>query len=125
MRSAIRDALGSPSAWLVAGAGFLARGGILVFALPVLSLPTPVGVTLLVPPLSVTTSGISSVFVPQLIAAGAAVLAVVAIALLLGALSDAVSYRLMADRSAAARDRSGTAGYPAMDTDAARPGGIW
>ena len=123
MRSAIRDALGSPSVWVVAAAGFLARGGILIFALPVLSLPTPVGVTLLVPPLSVTTSGISSVFVPQLIAAGAAVLVVVAIALLLGALSDAVSFQLMADRSAAARDRSGMSGYQAMGADGARRGG--
>jgi hypothetical protein len=122
VRAAIRDALGAPSAWLVAGAGFLARGGILVFALPVLSLPTPVGVTLLVPPLSVTTSGISSVFVPQLIAIGAAVVVVVVIALLLGALSDAVSYRLMADRSAAGRARSGMSGDPAGDARAARPG---
>jgi hypothetical protein len=122
VRSAIRDALGSPSWWLVAAAGFLARGGILILALPVLSLPTPVGVTLLVPPLSVTTSGVSSAFVPQLIALGAAILVVVVIALLLGALSDAVSFRMMADRSEAARVRSATCGHPAADTDAARPG---
>ena len=122
MSSALRDVLGSPSAWLVGAAGFLARGGILIFALPVLSLPTPVGVTLLVPPLSVTTSGISSVFVPQLIALGAAILVVVVMALVLGALADAVSFRMMAGRSAAARARSATPGYPAADTDAARPG---
>ncbi len=121
MRSAIRDTLESPSAWAVAAAGFLVRGGILVFALPVLSLPTPVGVTLLVPPLSVTTSGISSVFVPQLLALGAATLVVVVVALVLGALSDAVSFRMMVDRSTAARVRSGTSGEPAAGADA-QPG---
>ncbi len=122
MRSAIRDALGSPSAWIVAAAGFLARGGILIFALPVLSLPTPVGVTLLIPPLSVTTSGVSSVFVPQLVALGAAILLVAVIALLLGALADAVSFRLMVDRSDAALVRSGTPATPTADPDTARPG---
>ena len=80
MRTAIRDTLGSPSAWAVAAAGFMVRGGILVLAVPVLSLPTPVGVTLLVPPLSVTTSGISSVYVPQLLALGTGALVVVAVA---------------------------------------------
>jgi hypothetical protein len=82
----------SPSTWLVGAAGFLARGGILVLALPILSLPTPVGVTLLIPPLSVTTSGVSSVFVPELVALGLALAGIVVVALLLGALADAVAY---------------------------------
>ncbi len=112
MMSAIRGVLASPSTWAVGAAGFLARGGVLVFALPILSLPTPVGVTLLVPPLSVTTSGISSGFVPELLAVGAAVTVLVAVGLLLGALSDTVEYErlvgLAAPRPAAPHPRGGT-----------------
>jgi hypothetical protein len=97
MSPAARGVLSSPVMWVVGAAGFLARGGILVLALPILSLPTPVGVTLLVPPLSVTTSGISSVFLPELLAAGAVTLLVVALGLLVGALADAVVYRQLVD----------------------------
>ena len=93
MSPAARGVLSSPVTWVVGAAGFLARGGILVLALPILSLPTPVGVTLLVPPLSVTTSGISSVFLPELLVAGTAAALVVAVGLLLGALADAVVYQ--------------------------------
>ena len=96
MSPAARGLLSSPVMWVVGAAGFLARGGILVLALPILSLPTPVGVTLLVPPLSVTTSGISSAFLPELLAAGAFTVLVVALGLLLGALADAVVYQQLA-----------------------------
>ncbi len=96
MSHAARGLLSSPVMWLVGAAGFLARGGILVLALPILSLPTPVGVTLLVPPLSVTTSGISSAFVPELLAAGAFTVVAVALGLLLGVLADAVVYQQLA-----------------------------
>jgi hypothetical protein len=37
--------LGRPILWLVALAGFLARGGILLFALPIVVLPTPTGLS--------------------------------------------------------------------------------
>ena len=108
MSPAARGLLSSPVMWVVGAAGFLARGGILVLALPILSLPTPVGVTLLVPPLSVTTSGISSAFVPELLAAGAFSVLVVALGLLLGALADAVVYQQLAGlartHAVAARD---------------------
>ena len=108
MSPAARGLLSSPVMWVVGAAGFLARGGILVLALPILSLPTPVGVTLLVPPLSVTTSGISSAFVPELLATGAFTVLVVALGLLLGALADAVAYQQLAGlaraHAVAARD---------------------
>jgi hypothetical protein len=96
----LRDVLTSPAAWIVGAAGFLARGGALILALPILSLPTPVGVTLLVPPLSVTTSGVSSVLAPQLIAAGALVAVLVILALFLGALTDLAAYGRIAVRGA-------------------------
>ena len=130
MSPAARGVLSSPVMWVVGAAGFLARGGILVLALPILSLPTPVGVTLLVPPLSVTTSGISSVFLPELLAAGAVTVLVVALGLLLGALADAVVYQQLvglarahatAAHDTAARD---TAARDTAAHDTAAPGSI-
>lgn len=102
MTGVLRDVLISPAAWIVGAAGFLARGGALILALPILSLPTPVGVTLLVPPLSVTTSGVSSVFALQLIAVGAVVAVLVVAALFLGALADLTAYGRIAVRGAPA-----------------------
>jgi len=104
VRAAVRDVAASPSTWLVAAAGFLARGGILVLAVPVLSLPTPVGVTLLVPPLSVTTSGVAAAFVPQLVVAGAALVVAAAAALVLGALADAVCWQRIGPLAGSAAD---------------------
>jgi len=53
-RTALRRAFASPSGWGNGVAGFLARGGILLFALPIWVLPTPVGVSLLLGPVDVT-----------------------------------------------------------------------
>ena len=93
---AVRATLSSPSAWIVGAAGFLARGGLLVLALPILSLPTPVGVTLLVPPLGVTTSGVSPAFASELLAAGGVVVVLVLVALLVAALGEDAGYRQVA-----------------------------
>ncbi len=130
MIPAVRGVLSSPLTWVVAAAGFLARGGILVLALPILSLPTPVGVTLLVPPLSVTTSGISSVFLPELFAAGAAATVLVVVGLLLGALADAVVYQRLVDLTAsraadgrAAALGAAASGPPALSPPVPRPRG--
>jgi hypothetical protein len=87
-----RGLLGSPTAWLAGSAGFLARGGVLVLALPVLTLPTPVGVSLLVPPLAVTTSGVSSVLAPELIAAGLVLVVFIGLMLVLAALAEAIQF---------------------------------
>jgi hypothetical protein len=87
-----RGLLGSPTAWLAGSAGFLARGGVLVLALPALTLPTPVGVSLLVPPLAVTTSGISSVLAPELIAAGLGLVVFIGLMLVLAALAEAIQF---------------------------------
>ncbi|MGC8634389.1 MAG: hypothetical protein ACP5VP_06955 [Candidatus Limnocylindrales bacterium] len=88
----VRGLLGSPIAWLAGSAGFLARGGVLVLALPILTLPTPVGVSLLVPPLAVTTSGISSVLVPELIAAGLVLAICIVLSLVVAALAETIQY---------------------------------
>ncbi len=98
--AAVRAMLSSPSAWTVGAAGFLARGGLLVLALPILSLPTPVGVTLLVPPLGVTTSGLSPAFASELLAAGGAIVVYLLVALLVAALGEDASYRRVVDGAA-------------------------
>lgn len=92
MKGMLRETVTSPGAWIAGAAGFLARGGVLILALPILSLPTPVGVTLLIPPVSVTTSGISSSLVPELVAVAAVALLAVVAALVLGAVADALAY---------------------------------
>lgn len=48
-----------PSLWIVALCGFLVRGGIVLFALPVLRLPSTVGMATLVGPTSVTAAGLT------------------------------------------------------------------
>ena len=53
-RTALRREFASPSGWGNGVAGFLARGGIFLFALPIWVLPTPVGVSLLLGPVDVT-----------------------------------------------------------------------
>ena len=92
MTSALRAIVISPSAWVLGAAGFLARGGILLFVLPIWSIPTPVGVTLLVPPLAVDTTGVSPDFLRQLVALGALLVVLAAVALVTGALADALAY---------------------------------
>lgn len=52
--TALQHAFTSPSWWANGVAGFLARGGIILFALPIWSLPTPVGVSLLLGQVDVT-----------------------------------------------------------------------
>ncbi len=45
LRSSLLATLAHPIAWPVALAGFLVRGGIVVFLLPIVALPSPVGVS--------------------------------------------------------------------------------
>lgn len=96
--TAVLEVIASPWSWVVGVAGFLARGGALVFLLPIAPLPTPVGVTLLLPPVSIDTSGASPALVRELLVVGA-VLAVVAVAsLVLAALADIAAFLWIAAR---------------------------
>ncbi len=54
---AARVALASPGLWAVALAGFLARGGILLFLLPILLPPSLVGLATFIGPASITPDG--------------------------------------------------------------------
>ena len=56
-----------PSLWIVALCGFLARGGIVLLALPMLPLPSTVGLATLVGPTSVTAAGLTPDSVVRLV----------------------------------------------------------
>jgi hypothetical protein len=56
-----------PSLWIVALCGFLARGGIVMLALPIAPLPSTVGLATLVGPTSVTAAGLTADSVMRLV----------------------------------------------------------
>jgi hypothetical protein len=82
---ALEIALADPGAWLVAAAGFLARGGVLLFVAVVVELPSPITVTLIFGLDAVTGTGqpsdrfIGAVLVVGVVALGA-ILAMVLVA---------------------------------------------
>lgn len=56
-----------PSLWIVALCGFLARGGIVLLALPIVPLPSTVGLATFVGPTSVTAAGLTAESVIRLV----------------------------------------------------------
>jgi hypothetical protein len=68
---ALAATLSTPQGWLVGAAGFLVRGGILAFAVPVWALPSPVGVSILLGPFAIDASGFTQEFLARLIALAA------------------------------------------------------
>jgi hypothetical protein len=77
---ASRMAWGRPALWPFALVAFLARGGILVLAFPIVVLPTLIGISNLVGPASVTAGGPA----PRLVAVVAAGIAVGGLAAIIG-----------------------------------------
>jgi hypothetical protein len=59
-----------PSLWIVALCGFLARGGIILLALPITPLPSTVGLATFVGPTSVTAAGLTPDGVARLVLVG-------------------------------------------------------
>jgi hypothetical protein len=86
----LRRALSQPASWANGIAGFLARGGLLVFALPVWVLPTPVEVSLLLGPVDVTGPPLNVGLVAAVAVAVGVALLVMAIT---AAASDLAAYR--------------------------------
>lgn len=78
--SSLLATLSHPSAWPVALAGFLVRGGIVVFLVPIIVLPSPVGLSDLIAP---TIASIALGGVPPQLVALAGALGALAVALLL------------------------------------------
>jgi hypothetical protein len=85
------ETLRSPRWWAIGLAGFLARGGIVVFGLPVVVLPSVVGLTTFIGPNSITAAGIA----PRLVALLALTVALVAGWVVLGTLVAAAVDRVL------------------------------
>ncbi len=68
------EVLHAPRLWAIALAGFLASGGIVLFALPIMVLPSVVGMSTFIGPNAVTAAGPSAHFV-ELVAVSVVVLA--------------------------------------------------
>lgn len=92
-RAAARLVLGRPRWWTLALAGFLARGGIVAFALTILSLPSVVGLTTFVGPTAVTAAGLSPRFVGLLAAAAGIALVGLLVGLVVGSVVDVALIR--------------------------------
>jgi hypothetical protein len=115
LTTAALDALGAPRLWAIGLAGFLARGGIVLFALPLIVLPSVVGLTTFVGPNSVTAAGLA----PRLVVLIALTAGTVAVAVFLGTLVGAATERVLVRTMVAgpsmdaARGRT-AAGAPAL-----------
>lgn len=77
-----------PALWIVALCGFLARGGIVVLVLPMIPLPSTVGMATFVGPTSVTAAGLTPDSVARIGLLAAAVVAWILVGNVVGALTD-------------------------------------
>jgi hypothetical protein len=77
-----------PATWALGLAGFLARGGILLLLVPIVPLPSPVGLANIVGPTAATPSGPSPEAAGMLAVGGAVLLAWLVLGNAVGALSD-------------------------------------
>jgi hypothetical protein len=96
---ALLGVLERPAAWWLALAGFLARGGLLLVAAPILVIHTPAGVQTELSPLLVPflLTNESASFVAFAVAASAGAALALLVGTLVGAWSETVLVRLMAD----------------------------
>jgi hypothetical protein len=81
---ALEAAVSDPGAWPIGILGFLVRGGVVVLALPILTLPSPVGVGTILGPAVISTGRIEGPLRDLLIVATTAFAVIVAMAVLLG-----------------------------------------
>ena len=64
---ALSATLGEPVSWLVGAAGFLARGGIVLLLVPIVTLPSPVGISTFIGADALTPFGLSERFLGSLL----------------------------------------------------------
>ncbi|MHB8674335.1 MAG: hypothetical protein ACYDAK_11755 [Candidatus Limnocylindrales bacterium] len=93
VRAAVRRTLEDPGLWPIALAGFLVRGGIGVVLLPLIPLPSAVGLANLVGPTAVTAAGPTSSTILALGAVAAVALGAVLLGVALGAIMEATLVR--------------------------------
>ena len=103
LRRAALVALGVPRDWPVGLAGFLARGGIVPFALPILVLPSVVGLTTFVEPTSISAAGLS----PRLIVLIGVSVGLLSVWLVLGSLVGVACERVLVGAVLPTDDRLG------------------
>jgi hypothetical protein len=87
---ALEAAVSDVGAWPIGILGFLVRGGVVVLALPILTLPSPVGVGTILGPAVVSTGRIEGPLRDLLIVATTAFAVIVAIAVLLAAVAQSL-----------------------------------
>lgn len=80
--------LATPRWWALGLAGFLARGGIVLYVLPILVVPSLVGIATFVGPNAITTSGLSPRFEQVAALTAASTLAALAVGAVVGAAVD-------------------------------------
>lgn len=103
------DALSAPRLWAIGLAGFLARGGIVLFALPVVVLPSVVGLSTFIGPNSVTAAGLAPRVIALIAVSAAAVTAAVFLGTLVGALTERALVQAIVDGRAGDAGRRGPA----------------
>ncbi|HEY8198313.1 MAG TPA: hypothetical protein VIF44_00965 [Candidatus Limnocylindrales bacterium] len=91
--AALEAAVSDPGAWPIGILGFLVRGGVVVLALPILTLPSPVGVGTILGPAVVSTGRIEGPLRDLLIVATTAFAVIVAIAVLLAAVDQSLLHQ--------------------------------
>jgi hypothetical protein len=112
--------LGRPTWWLLALAGFLARGGIVLAILPIVSLPSPLGLSNLVAPV-ILPLALGRVDVTVVVAIGAVAAGLIGWLLVGGLVGAATDLALIRDGVAAAGDE-GLTGLPEGDLEGGRAG---
>jgi hypothetical protein len=105
--AALLAVLGRPAWWLLGLAGFLARGGILLFVLAIVTLPSPLAISNVVAPLltPIVFGGVTATLAAVIAAGIGSVVAFVLLGALIGAATEVV---LVHD----ARDAAGEEGVP-------------
>ena len=75
--AALEAAVSDPGAWPLGMLGFLVRGGFVVLALPILTLPSPVGLATLLGPAVISTGRLDGPLLALLVGSGLTMLAIV------------------------------------------------
>jgi hypothetical protein len=87
--AALEAAVSDPGAWPLGMLGFLVRGGLVVMALPILTLPSPVGLATLLGPTVISTGRLDGPLLMLIVGSSLTLLAIVGIALILAAIAEA------------------------------------
>jgi hypothetical protein len=126
LRGAFLAAIAEPATWALALAAFLVRGGVVLVALPVLVLPTPVGIGNVLAPslMSVAFGQISVGLIAGTVAIAAGVVGWICIGGWLAALLEAEAARVIArDEDVVAMTRIGRVAE-LSERDGVRPDGV-